>query len=123
MSQERSSRVGKPKSAGLDFKKIKVFDKPEFQLPYHLAALTGGPRGRASVPPPGWLLAAVESGLVEMVSPSADGLKDGLLKPIGKKRRHPAQRMKPGELERVLREGIENTLRQMNQPKTEPGDG
>lgn len=122
MSRERSGPAAMPKveqsspktkqSKALDLDKVKVFAKPEYRLPYHLAMYTNSPKKKASVPAPLWLQAAVESGLVEMGPPSADGLRDGLLSPLDG---HPPIRMKPGELDRMLRDGIARTLRQLEQ--------
>lgn len=127
MSQERSGRAATPKaepskakqSKALDLDKIKVFAKPEYLLPYHLAMYTNSPKKKDSVRAPLWLQAAVESGLVAMGSPSEDGLKGGLLKPLDG---HPPPRLKAGELDRYLQESISKTLRQIEEYAAKKAD-
>ncbi len=117
MSKERSGRAATPKAGeSLDLRKVKVFAAPEYRMPYRLAMYTPSPKQKDSIRPPLWLQAAIESGLVEMGSPNVDRVEDGLFKPLNG---HPPPRMKPGELERAIREGIENTLKLMAEKKPE----
>lgn len=115
-SKKRRRRKAKPRISTVTLDPAdKVFAKPEYQLPYRLAVLTKGPKGRNRVEPPGWIMAAVKSGLAVMVPPHEAGQGDGLLKPIGD---HPPPRLSDGKtLKQLLEEGIARTLKQMEKRK------
>jgi hypothetical protein len=138
MSQEHSGRVATPKAVKSRRRKSKkkskpkkkavpgaaklvdfgpkVFDKPEFRLPFRLAALTRSRRSKYAVDPAPWLLAAVQSGLVEMVAPSEAIRGVGLLEPINGT--HPPTGMIDGKTyEQILAEGMANTLKELENLK------
>lgn len=102
----KKARSGPPKA--LRELNPKVFAKPEFQLPYHLAMYSVGPGAKRAIQAPMWLQVAILSGLVEMVSPNEAKAGDGLLKPIRK--RHPLPRMTPEKLEALMLKGLAEAL-------------
>lgn len=87
-------KLGRSKKINWD--KVKVFDKPEYRLPFKLSKYT---QGRGGYEPEPWLQAAIESGLVEMGSLEKGGRVGEWLEPIGD---HPPARMKREELEALM---------------------
>lgn len=63
-------------------RQLKLF-KAEYQTPFKYAALMPGRKPKLLCEPEGWLMAAIQSGLVEMGSLAKDGRVGELLEPIG----------------------------------------
>lgn len=106
----KKSGSKRTKAKRIDWNKVKVFEEPAYRLPFRLAMYTNGPhkgKNGAFIPPPLWLQVAIESGLVEMGSPGKASQGGALLEPIGS---HPPARMKSGELDRMITEGLAKTL-------------
>lgn len=97
----------KRKDAKVNWDKVKVFAKPEYRIPFKAAIYQNGKKPTGLIAPPAWLQAAIESGLVEMGSPNADGRAVEFFDPIGAQ---PPARMSREELDRRLYEGIAKTL-------------
>lgn len=106
-SDTKGRSTDKPsRSKKINWEKVRVFDKPEYRLPFKLSKYTAGKKGRGYDPEP-WLQAAIESGLVEMGSLAGGKVVGEFLEPIG---RHPPARMKPEKLEAMLLKGISDIL-------------
>lgn len=91
----------------IDWDRVKVFKEAEYRFPYRLGVLTPGKRSKNLGSPDPWLLAAIESGLVETVSRDEVTAGGEWLTPLGD---HPPARMKPGALEQMIAEGIQELL-------------
>ncbi len=103
----RASRVSAVKQGNKrKHMEVRLFE-PELEVPFRLAMFTKG-RGK-KVSAPLWLQAGVKSGLVAMGSPTEDSLKHGLFKSL-KKRNHPLEGMKPGDLDALLLKGTIDAL-------------
>lgn len=103
-SSPAPSGRGATRKAGrskIDWDKVKVFEKPEFRVPFTFQKYRNGKK--SGIEPELWMQVAVESGLVEMGSPHEDGgvgewyePTEGFAKPY----------MSRAELEALLVKGI-----------------
>ena len=111
MSREPSDRMGTPKgekskrTKKIDWDKVKVFDKPEYLVPYKLAKYMPGKRSKNYVEPELWLQVGIESGLV--ATASRDGETGGeWMQPLDD---NPPAYMKAEDLEALLKKYIDET--------------
>lgn len=87
---------------------VRVFKEAEYRTPLKLGMYTKGKKTRGAGEPDVWLQVAIESGLVEMGSLSEGYQGDGLLDPIGKRRKVPF--MSHEDLEAMIAKGIADIL-------------
>lgn len=126
MSRERSGREGIKKAAGspnssatmgrstgkptrskkIKWETMKVFDQPEFTVPFGISMYKRGKKPQGIPGPELWMQAAIESGLVAMGSFDAAEQKHEMYKPS---KDHPPQEMNKS-LDQLLDEGIADTL-------------
>lgn len=113
MSQEPCDPVDTPKAAvsprrvkKTNWEKVRVFKAAEYRTPFKLSKYVPGKKGYE---PDVWLQVAIESGLVEMGSPSEGYLGDALLNPIDRRRKGPPS-MKRKDLEALIAKGIVDIL-------------
>lgn len=104
------------RSRRLKWDKVKVFDKPEYRLPYPLTGFPKGRRRKGLARSAGWLEVALESGLVETGLPNEASQGGVLLKPLDD---HPPARMTREELNELVRQGLERTLAELQKKRGE----
>lgn len=95
------------------YRKLKLF-KAEYRTPFKYSALMQGRRPKGMSEPEGWLMAAIQSGLVEMGSLGKDGRVGELFEPIGDN--PPAEWTGP-PLEELLLAGTKDALDKLKRLK------
>lgn len=128
MSHERSGREGTPEAAPskatttvapskgtrsrqkkINWDKVRVFDKPEFMVPFRFPKYRGGKNPFGVPGPELWVQAAVESGLVRMEPFDPEKQRGAWFEPLED---HPPREMNKS-LDELLDEGIADTLRKL----------
>lgn len=96
---------------------VLVFERPEYRVPFKLTKYVKGPRPKDYAEPEMWLQLGIESGLVEMGSPRADGRASDMFEPIGDAVDATVKRY---NLEELLQKGIEDALTKLHDLSIKP---
>lgn len=91
----------------IDWDAVKVFQEPEYKIPYKLTTYMPGKRSKNAIAPELWVQVAIESGLVAMASQSEATQGGEWLEPLNG---NPPARMNPGELQTLIADGIADIL-------------
>lgn len=95
------------RSGRIDWSKVKVFEQPEYRLPWQLAKYTRGKNPLGVLGPEPWVEAAIESGLVVMDVREGEQLSGEWFEPLGD---NPPPQMTREELEGLIAKGIADLI-------------